>query len=101
MAAMKPVRSVENQWLSKQDPYLARMWRRIIIAAAVGLVPVVVPLSPAIAAVPVPAPAQLAPAQVAPEQDCEQVLQQAQRAALAARKGGKVPCVRRVTSPMA
>lgn len=71
------------------------MWRRIILAAAVGLVPAVVTPVPAAAAAPPPQPAQSAP-----EQTCDQVLKQAQRAVLASGKSGTVPCTRRVSSSM-
>ena len=71
------------------------MWRRVILAATVGLVPVVAP-APASRGRATPVPAQMAP-----DQDCEQVMQQAQRAALATGKGGKVLCMSRVSSPEA
>jgi hypothetical protein len=90
---MMAARPVVYQSQSKQDPYLARMWRRIILVAAVGLTPIVAP-APAMAAVPSPVPAQIAPVQKAPQQDCAQVKQ---LASLAKGKGGNVMCISRVS----
>jgi hypothetical protein len=69
------------------------MWRNIVVAATVGLVPVVAPV-PALAAAPSPEPAQMAP-----EQDCEQVTRQAQQAVRASGKSSNVMCLSRVSSP--
>lgn len=75
---------------------------RVILAVTVGLVSVATP-APAMAAAPPPAPdqtapfrtipLQTAPTKAEPEQDCEQILQQAQRIALASGKAATVPCV--------
>ncbi len=70
------------------------MWRRIIIAAVVGLAPVVAPVQ-ATAAAPAPTPVTVA----APRQDCDQAMQRAQRAALAAGKSSNAVCLSRASSP--
>jgi hypothetical protein len=69
------------------------MWKPIILAATVGLVPVAAPL-------PAPAAARV-PAQVAPAQDCDQVTQQAQRAVSGTGASRSVMCLSRVSSPTA